>query len=102
VLDAPSEPFADLDLILFDFRQRDDLLDVDKNLSVEIVWLQPDASDVDVVVDEPENGGRQFFRELGSGKNDTDILGELIIIRLIPTQEIQDRSTSPVRSFQVD
>src|SRR5438132_1603223 len=81
---------AHLDLVLLDFRQRYDLLDVDKYVAVETIRLQPNTSDVDVVVQEPEYGRCQFSGKLRCGKDNADVLRELIFIRVFPSQKVEN------------
>src|SRR5437762_13137045 len=42
------------------FRQWNDLLDIQKHVAIKIVWLQPDAADVEGMFVQPENGRRDL------------------------------------------
>lgn len=80
----------DLNLVLFNLRQRYDLLHVHQKMLIKPVGFQTNAANINVMIDEPQHRGGQFFREFCRCENDANILRELIVVGFVPTEKIQD------------
>src|SRR6056297_1785550 len=80
---------GDADLVFRDLGQRDDLLDINEDTTIEAVGLEAYASDIDAALDEPENRCRQLAAELGRRQDDADVLREGILVGLVPPEEVE-------------
>jgi len=54
-----------------------------------VVRFEPHTLDVHVVLIEPKNRSRQFLGEVRRDQNDSNILGELIPMRFVPIEKLQ-------------
>src|SRR5581483_10251623 len=85
--------FADPNLVVAGFRQRQHLLDINENLAVEFVGPDPDTTDIQIPLIEPEDRSRQLVRKVSSDKHDANIVAEGEVIGFFPIEKLQQRLT---------
>ena len=66
-------------------------MNVDEKPAIQIVRLETDTPNVQAMPIEPHHGRGDFFGEVGSRQQNSHILAEPIVIRLVQAQEAEDR-----------
>jgi hypothetical protein len=90
-----------LNLKLGNFRHRNDLLNIHQEARFEAIRLEPNAANVDTVIDQPQHGRGDLLGKFSRREHDPNILGELIFVRRIPAEEVENGRTGILIDFSL-